>query len=75
MSFVVPKYSKNQINHAGKILANQSGDSDKDWVFADRVLANWRAAHGYPINTFQATLRNRLKSIDSKAMLRKDLSD
>lgn len=28
------------------------------------VLWNWRVCHGYPINTFQATLRARVKKID-----------
>jgi hypothetical protein len=31
------------------------------------VLGNWRACHNYPINTFQATLRSRLKNVDRKA--------
>lgn len=26
------------------------------------MLANWRASHGYPINTFQATLRAKLRN-------------
>ena len=25
-------------------------------------MANWRACHGYPINTFQATLRSKLRN-------------
>ena len=33
------------------------------------VLANWRACHGYPINTFQALLRLRLKAIDKNAIV------
>src|SRR5207245_5775536 len=28
-----------------------------------RVLSNWRGCHGYPINTFQATLRDKLKRL------------
>jgi hypothetical protein len=34
---------------------------------AHSVLSNWRACHGYPINTFQALLRKRLKNISNKA--------
>jgi putative GTP pyrophosphokinase len=33
------------------------------------VLANWRASHAYPINTFQALLRLKLKSIDKQALV------
>ncbi len=68
MSFVKPRYSKNQINRAGDILiADDATESDRS--FADDVLANFRAAHGYPINTFQATLRAKLKGIDERAIV------
>lgn len=68
MSFVKPKYSKSQINRAGEILISEDA-SLGEWIFADQVLTNYRAAHGYPINTFQATLRAKLKGIDDKAIV------
>lgn len=68
MSFVKPKYSKKQINRAGEILISDDA-SESSRRFADEVLANYRAAHGYPINTFQATLRAKLKGIDDKAIV------
>lgn len=68
MSFVKPKYSKKQINRAGEILISDSA-SVSERNFADEVLTNFRAAHGYPINTFQATLRAKLKGIDEKAIV------
>jgi putative GTP pyrophosphokinase len=69
MAFVEPKYSKNQVNRAGKILATPASYSVNDQEWADEVLANWRACHGHPINTFQATLRQKLKAIDEKAIV------
>lgn len=62
MAFVVPRFKKHEVNRAGKILssADQNFDID-DWFWAFDVLANWRACHGYPINTFQALLRKRVK--------------
>ncbi|RJP74474.1 MAG: (p)ppGpp synthetase [Candidatus Zixiibacteriota bacterium] len=60
----VPSESKSQINKAGKILVQDNPfDIDFDWALnlADR----WRACHAYPINTFQATLRNRIDSLSS----------
>lgn len=68
MAFVKPKYSKKQINRAGEILISDSA-SLEERAFADDVLTNFRAAHGYPINTFQATLRAKLKGIDEKAIV------
>jgi len=52
MAFVEPKYTKNQVNRAGDILADPASYSVKEQEWADEVLANWRACHGYPINTF-----------------------
>ncbi len=68
MTWPIPKFSRNEVNHAGKILATEGSDVD-EWFHAIEVLTNWRACHGYPINTFQATLRNKLKHIDTKAIV------
>lgn len=68
MPFAEPKFSKSQVNRAGTILSTEDPDPD-DWMWAYEVLANWRACHGYPINTFQSTLRQKLKSIDKQAIV------
>lgn len=69
MAFFEPNYSKSQVNKAGEILAASDVYSADDQDWANRVLANWRACHGYPINTFQATLRQKLKVIDRNAIV------
>ncbi|NML29391.1 RelA/SpoT domain-containing protein [Paraburkholderia antibiotica] len=69
MAFVKPNYSKGQVNRAGQILAAPEKYAADDQAWADAVLTNWRACHGYPINTFQATLRNKLRGIDAKALV------
>jgi ppGpp synthetase/RelA/SpoT-type nucleotidyltranferase len=69
VAFVEPHYSKSQINKAGEILAAPEAYSADEQDWASRVLANWRACHGYPINTFQATLRQKLKAIDENAIV------
>ena len=57
----VPKESKNQINKAGKILV--AADSmPREQKLALDLAKRWRACHAYPINTFQATLRTKLRS-------------
>lgn len=56
----VPAVSKNQIKKSGEILA--LGQKDTIAFKQALDLANkWRACHAYPINTFQATLRRKLK--------------
>jgi putative GTP pyrophosphokinase len=69
VAFVEPQYSKSQVNRAGEILAAAESYSEYDQNWAAAVLANWRACHGYPINTFQATLRQKLKAIDPDAIV------
>lgn len=69
MAFVIPQFSKGQINRAGDMLIAPENYSPFDLVWADEVLANWRASHGYPINTFQATLRMKLRGIDGGAIV------
>ena len=71
---IVPQYSRNQVDKAGDILC-QSPPENGEYtiervdgeIWAYDVLSNWRACHNYPINTFQATLRDRLQTIDSNA--------
>ena len=60
----VPPESKSQINKAGKMLArlDQPGSSPDGIAQAWDLTSRWRVCHGYPINTFQATLRTKLKN-------------
>jgi putative GTP pyrophosphokinase len=68
MAWPKPEFTKNQINKAGTIFLSGTGDLEKI-VWAFTVLDNWRSCHGYPINTFQATLRQKLKNIDQNAIV------
>jgi len=74
MVFPKPENSRGQVNRAGEILRAYAQSTEAapieqldEWNWAYEVLANWRACHNYPINTFQATLRSRLKTIDKQA--------
>ena len=69
MAYVKPAYSKGQVNKAGEILVSPNNYSVADRLSADAILANWRACHGYPINTFQATLRLKLREVDKNAIV------
>lgn len=69
MAFVKKKFSNNQINRAGTILIDPDSFSTEEQNWGNEVLANWRGCHGYPINTFQATLREKLKTIDTNAIV------
>ena len=68
MTSVIPIFSKNKVNRAGRIFFDKPR-SAKDVFDAIEVITNWRSSHGYPINTFQATLRAKLKGIDNGAIV------
>jgi len=68
------KYSRTQVNKSGKLLYSyfwkqEKSHSEMDIARAFVILNYWRTCHVYPINTFQATLRNKLKGIDEKAIV------
>lgn len=56
-----PKDSKSQINKVGKILRVTADFSSLDFESTIGVAEKWRACHAYPINTFQSTLRTKLR--------------
>jgi ppGpp synthetase/RelA/SpoT-type nucleotidyltranferase len=64
----VPKESKTQINKAGKILTKDSF-FDPDYQNALDLANRWRACHAYPINTFQATLRLKVKMCTGESIV------
>lgn len=71
MAWPTPQYSRSRVNRAGKTIARSANGIDDIDEFLDafEVVNNWRYCHGYPINTFQATLRHKLKAIDSNAIV------
>ena len=56
----VPTESKKQINKAGQVLVKENPTFD-EWRWAIDIADRWRACHAYPINTFQANLRSKLR--------------
>jgi putative GTP pyrophosphokinase len=64
----VPTESKSKINKAGKILTQDSFFNTGYQEALD--LANrWRACHAYPINTFQATLRQKVQACSGEPIV------
>ena len=68
MNWPKPEYSKKQVNKAGDILCNYKRTYE-EYLWATKVLNNWRSIHGYPVNTFQATLRDKCKAINASNAL------
>ncbi len=62
MAYPRPEFTKSEVKRAGTILIDPKPSKDKlNWAY--NVLNNWRVCHEYPLNTFNATLRNRIKSL------------
>ena len=67
----VPSESRTQINRAGETLARLGKSANRLWKLSSKdrddfnrawdLASRWRACHAYPINTFQATLRTKIK--------------
>jgi ppGpp synthetase/RelA/SpoT-type nucleotidyltranferase len=55
-----PPESKREVNRAGKAIAAAEG-TDADLALVDQ----WRAAHGYVINTFQIFFKRRVEKFSS----------
>ena len=79
---VKPEYTRERVNIAGKALVQgffgvppislDQTDWERHWdEWAENiaVINNWRSAHGYPLNTFQTTLRNSARRFDADALI------
>lgn len=67
-----PDYSKNQINHAGEIAA-KSSPSSQDYKEAVKIINEWRISHGYPMHTFNISLRKHALLVDKTAIVARRL--
>lgn len=59
--YTEPEYSNKRVRRAGEAL--RADAQEAELADAMKVIDNWRAAHAYPLNTFQATLRKRLSTL------------
>lgn len=57
--------SKKQVQKAGKALAKNA--QGQEFIDSMAILSKWRSLHTYPINTFKALLRNRVKKLGFKS--------
>lgn len=58
--------SRKQVQKAGKLLA-KADSTTADFERGMTILSQWRSLHSYPINTFQATLRSKVKRLGFKS--------
>jgi hypothetical protein len=69
-TWVTPQYKPEQVNKAGKALGQMEFPVvTTAGIKALYVINNWRAAHAYPLNTFQITLRRKARKIERKVLI------
>lgn len=71
MAWVKPEHSRNQVDRAGDAARHVAADGrtrDADIGYLD-IIANWRASHSYPLNTFQGLLRRHAATVDADAIV------
>lgn len=66
MAKVELEHSRSAVNKAGVSLVGNDSSLHDD---AKMVLDNWRACHVSPLNSFQTSLRQRLRKIDPDALV------
>ncbi len=75
MAWVEPQFSVQQVNAAGKGFLKFA--TSQEWEIEDYfayeaalpAINNWRASHGYPLNTFQINLRHASRRFDTAALI------
>jgi hypothetical protein len=67
MSWESPKYRREQVNKAGRALANAAPDEVPDEALD--VISNWRLCHSWPLNTFKLWLLGKALHIDAGSLV------
>jgi ppGpp synthetase/RelA/SpoT-type nucleotidyltranferase len=68
MQWTKLKFSKNEVNRAGMILASESADATESGRASD-VLSNWRSAHSFPLHIFAVRLKRVATQVDGDALV------
>jgi ppGpp synthetase/RelA/SpoT-type nucleotidyltranferase len=74
MARIIPRYSIQQVNAAGKVLVRSEDDNYfmnhlDEYLDAMDTINNFRASHAFPLNTFQINLRSVAKRFDDEALV------
>jgi len=77
MAWVELKYDAQQINFAARTFLRMIEEDHSTWdldqwrqyQLALNAINNWRACHGYPLNTFQINLRHAARRFDGEPLI------
>ncbi len=69
MAWAEPKFSRRDVDRAAALLASKKPLAAADFDQAIAVIGNWRAAHAFPLNTFQMGLRRTAQKVLAGALI------
>jgi ppGpp synthetase/RelA/SpoT-type nucleotidyltranferase len=78
MAWATNNYTPQVVNAAGRTLVrllrledvqNWKNEDWLDWARIAPIINNWRACHGYPLNTFQINLRRTARRFDEAPLI------
>lgn len=64
MTWIEPYYSREDVRRAGRAFIDPA-TSLRDREHARAIINNWRSAHGFPLNSIQMVLRNKVRRMGS----------
>lgn len=67
--WIKPKYSRKEINWAGRVVSGKKKVSEDEEQKAIFILENWRASHSYPLHIFQIRLKKYCEKIDKSSIV------
>lgn len=67
-----PRYTNGEIDRAGE-TARSSKPSSRAYEDAVSIINAWRVSHEYPMQTFNVTLRNKARAINTNAIVARRL--
>jgi hypothetical protein len=68
MAWIAPVYSREEVNRAGRARIDDKASAQAQ-AHALGIVNNWRAAHSFPLNCFQVTLRKRARKVFKRPLI------
>jgi hypothetical protein len=69
VAWTEPRYKRKEVDRAAELLASGKKYQPEEVDQALIVIGNWRAAHAFPLNTFQMGLRQAAQKVQAGALI------
>lgn len=69
MAWAEPRFTRKEVDRAAALLASRKPHDEGEFDDALIAVGNWRAAHAFPLNTFQMGLRRTAQNVQPGALI------